>query len=56
MRGIEAPAPSETRRTEPPVASAIGASRSVVEITSWNSAGLAGPIWASAVSSPSCAR
>ena len=57
MRGTEMPPPARRCRcTEPPVASAIGRSRSVVLITSWNSTGLAGPIWASAVSVPSSAR
>ena len=44
------------RRTEPPVASAIGRNRSVSEMTSWNSLELAAPAETSAVWSPCFSR
>ena len=48
--------PSARRRASPPVAAASGPSTSVVEVTSANSRGLAGPTLTSAVSLPSVAR
>src|SRR5262249_2415851 len=56
MRARCPPLPSSTRPTSPPVALASGASTSVVEVTSVNSRGLAGPTLASALSVPSVAR
>ena len=50
------PDASARRRASPPVAAASGASTSVVDVTSANSRGLAGPTLTSAVSLPSVAR
>ena len=53
MRGSRTPALSSTRTAPPPVAFTSGPTTSVVDVTSVNSRGLAGPTFASAVSLPS---
>ena len=57
MRGsVDARAVRRSARASPPVALGSGASTSVVEVTSANSRGLAGPTLTSALSLPSVAR
>src|SRR5215472_13238391 len=56
MRGTARLDPSTRRRESPPVALASGAITLVVEVTSANSFGLAGPTLTSVVSLPSVAR
>ena len=56
IRGTLMRSPSATRRASPPVALVNASSTSVVEVTSANSRGLAGPTFVRAVSLPSVAR